>query len=128
MQEVVGGELQCVLRAGDVAERQVHGALHRALLAYGVERGTGRVTGGGERVGHELVALEEVADSSIVMPGEDRGRPPLLDHDVVHERADVPAGQGGRCGPAFVDGGEPGAEGGITAGVQVHGGHASTLA
>jgi hypothetical protein len=95
--------LHRVLRSGDVAEREVHGAVQRTRCLGRGERGAARIVERRDRIGTEQVAGEAVADLGDGGAGEQRRGPQLfLDH-VMDQHPDVPAGTRRRRRPPVTD-------------------------
>ena len=107
--EVVGGELQRVLRPGAVAERQVHGEVHGAGSQRTVRRAMAAASSKAPTGSAPSVSPSNRSPtSSTVRPREQLRRPPLLVDEVVHQSAHVPARQDRRCVPAVTNAVSPG--------------------
>ena len=99
---VIGEQLQRVLAAGEVAERQVDDPVHRAVLAGGAHRRGRRRGPGGLGLGAEHVALEAVTHLGDRGSGQQRRRPQILADQMVHQVADRPVLVRGRGLPLVV--------------------------
>src|SRR5207248_3063772 len=97
--QVVGEQLADVLGRGGLAEGQVDGPVECAGSGYrlgGLGSAGGRCGG---RIRAQYVPVEAFTNVLDRRPGEQRYGPPLLAHDVVHQRPDVPVGARRGYGP-----------------------------